>query len=203
LQNSSPRYEEKLKLDDILKESFGEDKNPDWESVFEDAPNLINKLEEFSKLQIEGSDVFMSAFALLKHFDFFKEPAHWFMPFYKENTNFIESFKFEKEGFNSSLFVEGLERSAFLCNSDKYSFIMNVRFMPEVQKNMMLEMFNAELESMNELIKDEGIINKSSFDKYIINQYIQDLYRFYKLYPNRMDFLIFLAASWMYTIVKY
>jgi tetratricopeptide (TPR) repeat protein len=183
-----PKLEEKLRLDDILKESLGEDKNPDWEAVFEDSPELFSKLEEFSKLQIEGSDVFMSAFALLKHFDFFREPSHWFLPFYKENQDIQEAFQFEKEGFNSNLFLEGLEKSAFLCNSDKYSFIMNVRFMPEMQKNMMLEMFNAELESMNELIKDEEILKKSNLDKYIINQYIQDLYRFYKLYPNRAEF---------------
>ncbi len=183
-----PRIEEKLKLDDILKESLGEDKNPDWEAVFEDSPELFNKLEEFSKLQIAGSDVFMSAFALLKHFDFFKEPSHWVLPFYKENKDVYEAFVFEKKGFNTNLFLEGLEKSAFLCNSDKYSFIMNVRFMPEMQKNMMLEMFNAELESMNELTKDEEILNKPMFDKYVINQYIQDLYRFFKLYPNRKDF---------------
>ena len=184
-----PKIEEKLRLDDILGESSGEDKNPDWEAVFEDSPNLFNKLEEFSKLQIEGSDVFMSAFALLKHFDFFREPAHWFLPFYKENQDIMGAFKYEKEGFNSSLFIEGLEKSAFLCNSDKYSFIMNLRFMPDMQKNMMLEMFNAEIENMNELIKDEEIVQKSNLDKYVINQYIQDLYRFYKIYPNKSDFV--------------
>jgi len=183
-----PKIEEKLRLDEILSESLGEDKNPDWEAVFEDSPELFTKLEEFSKLQIEGSDVFMSAFALLKHFDFFKEPTNWFLPFYKENEDIIDSFKFEKEGFNSKLFIEGLEKSAFLCNSDKYSFIMNVRFMPEIQKNMMIEMFNAEIESMNELIKDDELVQQSNLDKYIINQYIQDLYRFFKLHPNRNEF---------------
>ncbi|NJO92345.1 MAG: tetratricopeptide repeat protein, partial [Chloroflexia bacterium] len=184
-----PKIEEKLKLDDILQDPLGEDKNPDWEGVFEDSPELFSKLEEFSKMQIEGSDVFMSAFAMLKHFDFFKEPANWFLPFYKENKDIKEAFTFEKEGFNSDLFVEGLERSAFLCNSDKYSFIMNIRYMPDIQKNMMLEMFNAELESMNELVKDDELVNMSALNKYQVNQYIQDLYRFYKLHPNRAEFV--------------
>ncbi|MFN8258900.1 MAG: tetratricopeptide repeat protein [Bacteroidales bacterium] len=184
-----PKIEEKLRLDDILKEQFGEDKNPDWEMVFEDSPDLLNKLEEFSKMQIEGADVFMSAFAMLKHFDFFKKPSNWFLPFYKENKEVKEAFRFEKEGFNSELFIEGLEKSAFLCNSDKYSFIMNVRYMPDVQKNMMLEMFNAELENMNEIVKDDELVNKSMIDKYIINQYIQDLYRFFKISPDKSEFL--------------
>lgn len=184
-----PRIEDKLKLDDILGDMSSEDKNPDWEGVFEDSPELLDKLEQFSKMQIEGSDVFMSAFAMLKHFDFFKEPSNWFLPFYKENETIWEAFKFEKEGFNTDLFVEGLEKSAFLCNSDKYSFILNVKFMPEVQKNMMLEMFNAELESMNELIKDDELLNKSMMDRYMLTQYIQDLYRFFKLHPYKNEFV--------------
>jgi len=184
-----PKIEDKLKLDDILGDFSSEDKNPDWENIFEDAPDLLGKLEQFSKLQIEGSDVFMSAFALLKHFDFFKEPANWFLPFYKENEVIWDAFKFEKENFNKEVFVEGLEKSAFMCNSDKYSFVMNIRFMPDMQKNMMLEMFNAELESMNEILKDDEILNKEVVDRYRFTQYIQDLYRFFKLHPYKNEFI--------------
>ena len=36
-------------------------------------------------LQVEGSDVLMSAFSQLKDFDFFKDVTNWFLPFYKEN----------------------------------------------------------------------------------------------------------------------
>ncbi len=184
-----PKIEDKLKLDDILDDISSEDKNPDWESVFEDSPELLGKLEQFSKMQIEGSDVFMSAFAMLKHFDFFKEPANWFLPFYKENDTIWEAFKFEKTGFDTDKFIEGLEKSAFLCNSDKYSFVLNVRFMPDVQKTMMLEMFNAEIEGMNELIKDDELLNKSMMDRYQFTQYIQDLYRFFKLHPYKNEFI--------------
>jgi len=184
-----PKIEDKLRLDDILDDKLSEDMNPDWEEVFSDSPELLEKLEEFSKMQIEGSDVFMSAFSMLKNFDFFKETYNWFVPFYKENNTVKDAFEFEKEGFDSNLFAEGLEKSAFLCNSDKYSFILNVKLMPEVQKNMMLEMFNAEIESMNELIKDDELLNKSMKSKYIFTQYIQDLYRFFKLNSKKNEFL--------------
>lgn len=184
-----PKIEDKLKLDDIIHDSLSEDKNPDWETVFGDSPELLKKLEEFSKLQTEGGDVFMSAFAMLKHFDFFKETYNWFLPFYKENNTIEDAMKFEKEGFNSTLFTEGLEKSAFLCNSDKYSFVLNIKFMPEAQKSMILDMFSAELESMNELVKDDELLNKSMKNKYIFTQYIQDLYRFFKLYSYKNEFI--------------
>ena len=45
-----PKIEDKLKLDDILNDLSSEDKNPDWEGVFEDAPELLGKLEQFSKI---------------------------------------------------------------------------------------------------------------------------------------------------------
>ena len=183
-----PKIEDKLRLDDILDNSLSEDMNPDWEEVFSDSPELLEKLEEFSKLQIEGSDVFMSAFSMLKNFDFFKKPYNWFIPFYKENEIVKKSFEFEKEGFNSDLFAEGLEKAAFLCNSDKYSFIININIMPGEQKNIMLEMFNAEIKSMNELTKDDELLNKSMKSKYIFTQYIQDLYRFFKLNDNKKEF---------------
>ena len=60
--------EEKLDLDEILSSRGLEDENPDWETVFEDTPDLYNKIEEVSNLQMQGSDVFLSAFAMLKIF---------------------------------------------------------------------------------------------------------------------------------------
>jgi hypothetical protein len=46
----------KLDLQNLMKDPFAEDKNPDWENVFHDTPTLYNKLEEFSMLQLEGGD---------------------------------------------------------------------------------------------------------------------------------------------------
>ena len=85
MMKMQPNIEKNLDLENILSEDFSEDKNPDWEKVFEDSPDLLDKLQDFSKMQIEGSDVFMSAFSKLKHFPFFNEVSNWFTPFYKEN----------------------------------------------------------------------------------------------------------------------
>ncbi|OQX79553.1 MAG: hypothetical protein B6D61_03330 [Bacteroidetes bacterium 4484_249] len=182
-----PILKDKLDLDNILSSDYTEDKNPDWERVFEDAPDLLDKLQEISKLQMEGADVFMSAFARLKHFDFFNELVNWFRPFHTDN--FIVNEALKKEDFKSSVFIDGLSNSFFMCNSDKYSFCLNIQFMPELQKSMMMEMFNAELEGIRELQKEDEILNKSTNIKSIYSQYIHDLYRFYKLHPLKNEFL--------------
>ena len=182
-----PILKDKLDLDNILSSDYTEDKNPDWERVFEDAPDLLDKLQEISKLQMEGADVFMSAFARLKHFDFFNELINWFRPFHTDN--FVVNEALKKENFKSSVFIDGLSNSFFMCNSDKYSFCLNIQFMPELQKSMMMEMFNAELEGIKELQKEDEILNKSTNIKSIYSQYIHDLYRFYKLNPLKNEFL--------------
>lgn len=184
-----PVIRDKLDLDNILPEDFLEDKNPDWERVFEDAPDLLDKLQEISKLQLEGADVFMSTFSRLKQFRYFNDIINWFRPFYKENYDLTESLANEKENFKSSDFLEGLEESFFMCNSDKYSFCLNIPHMPDIQKAMMLEMFNAELESIKEIQKDEELLNEFATGKNIYSQYIHDLYRFYKIHPLRGEFL--------------
>ena len=180
--------EEKLDLEELLSEKNIDEKNPEWETVFEDSPGLYDKLEEFSTLQMEGSDVFLSAFAMLKRFPFFKELSNWFLPFYKENENIADVMSDQKEEFDVSTFVEGLERSTVLCNSDKYSFCLNISHLPQFQKNMMMEMFNMEMKAMNELSSSDEMLDDTLKDRTIYTQYIQDLYRFFKLYPSRNDF---------------
>ena len=181
-----PKIEENLDLENIVQDKFLEDKNPDWEKVFEDSPDLFDKLQDFSKMQIEGSDVFMSAFSKLKNFPFFNEFSNWFSPFYKENEyiNLI----FEREETNLKPFVEQLEKSFHMCNSDKYSFCLNLQMIPESHKSMMMEMFNEEMKSMEEIANDDNLFNSFAATKSIITQYLQDLYRFFKLHPYKNEF---------------
>jgi tetratricopeptide (TPR) repeat protein len=125
---------------------------------------------------------------MLKQFDFFNEPGNWFLPFYKENEFLGRTFGIVGEGFDLKQFAEGIERSNFLCNSDKYSFCLNIRHLPAFQKSTVMELFNMELKAMNELAQDDELINSEAADRVIITQYLQDLYRFYKLHPLKHEF---------------
>lgn len=180
--------EDKLNLDDLLSKENFEEKNPEWENFFKDAPDVYQKLEQFSKMQIEGADVFMGAFAMLKHFSFFKELPNWFLPFRADNPEVQEAFSSLDEELDTLAFLEGLEQSTVLCNSDKYSFCLNIQHMPPDQRKMMLELFNMELKAMNEMMEDEYKINTESKNKIVNTQYFQDLYRFFKLYPSRKEY---------------
>ncbi len=182
------KLEEKLDLDNITSLTSFEEKNPEWQNFFQDSPDVYKKFEEFSNMQLEGADVFLSAFAMLKQFDFFNQLSNWFLPFYKENELIKNSLENIRENLDIDLFTEGLEKTSFMCNSDKYSFCLNVKHLPAPQKSMMTELFNMELKAMNEMKEDDGLINVSAANKAIITQYFQDLYRFHKLHPWKNDF---------------
>ncbi len=183
-----PKIEEKLDLENIFKDEFGEEKNPDWETVFEDAPDLLDKLQEFTEMQMEGMDVFMSAFSQLKNFPFFYKISNWFVPFYADNQTIQPYFKSAQSSVDLSPLVEKLEKTFFMCNSDKYSFCINLSMIPDQQKTMMLNMVNAEMDSVSEIEKSEGLINDFATTKSIYTQYFQDLYRFFRLHPWKTEF---------------
>ncbi len=184
----APRLTDKLDLNELITNDFMEEKNPDWEKIFKESEGLYEKIEEFSKLQMEGADVFMSAFSQLKQFSFFSEISNWFLPFIPDNPIIDDAFKFEDAEFDKQLFLSGLEKTAYMCNSDKYSFCLNVKLMPEAQKSILLKMFQAELNSMDELNKEDKLIESGKTSKTVYTQYIHDLYRFVKLYRFKDEF---------------
>jgi tetratricopeptide (TPR) repeat protein len=188
------KIREKLDIDNIINSEIVEDKNPDWEQIFEDSPDLLNKIEKMSEMQMEGLDLFMGTFAMLKNFDFFREISNWFRPFYKENETAVNSISDEIQGKGD--FLAGLEDSFYMCNSDKYSFCFNINHLPDEQGRNIISLFNMEAESMREISQEDGLLNKPGKDAFIFTQYIQDLYRFFKLYPFRADFRDIFNLKW-------
>lgn len=179
LIKNAPKINEKLNLDNLLKEDFDNDENPDWQKMFEDSEDLYKKIESFSKLQIEGGDIFMSAFSRLKHFSFFSSISNWFTPFYAGNPGLVQTQK-----LMSNDMLKSIESMPFLCNSDKYSFCLNLQNLPKQQKEMIIGLFSQEMEAL----AAESELQKHEKDGTRVIQYLQDLYRFFKLFPRKDQF---------------
>jgi len=187
IMKHAPDIQQKLDLDNILPDDTEEAQNPNWRKIIEQDHSLMDKLEELSKLQMEGTDVFMGTFAMLKNFPFFQHIHNWFIPFYKENEIVSEALDGENKEFKDT-FLLALEKSGHMCNSDKYSFCLNVKILPDAQKKMMLNMFKQELESINEINEDDDMLNHTLISKRIITHHIQDIYRFFKLYSKKDEY---------------
>jgi len=183
-----PELEDKLKMDDISDEMLEEGRNPDWESMFSESDDLYRKVDEFMKLQMEGSDVYMTTFAHLKQFPYFNELTNWLVPFHKENPDLSEIYSERNDEFDPDVFVDGLIKTPFLCNSDKYSFILNLKYLPAEQKKMLSTAFLMEMEGMQEMLADEELTSGDFTRRTVFIQYIQDLYRFFKISPFKNEF---------------
>jgi tetratricopeptide (TPR) repeat protein len=182
----SPTLKDKINLDSLMEEGLSEDKNPDWEEIFKDSPGLMDKMQEFSELQMEGADVFMGSFAMLKSFPFYSEMANWFIPFFPENPEIADALDFSDD--TSTRLMEALNKAPVLCNSDKYSFCFSIQSLPKENREFMAQGINAEMDQLKELEEDEELTQPGRKAEFISNQYVQDLYRFYKLFPRKNDF---------------
>ncbi len=186
MKKMMPKIEDKLQLNDLTEDEELEGKNPGWKDMIEEVPGLFEKIEKFSKMQMEGGDVFMSTFQMLKRFDFFNAMSNWFVPFHRDHPEIKNSFS-EQLDINSRL-LESLEKAFYICNSDKYSFAINFRAIPDQQRTMIVTNFEAEFAQMKEMASEEQLLDQSLLNNSVFIQYIQDLYRFFKLFPSRQEF---------------
>ena len=161
-----------------------EDKNPEWEKEMKRVEESIRELGE---LQLEGADTYLSAFAQLKSYPFFRQAAHWFYPFDRQHPDIVKLFTNHKSTEGKSL-INLLMESTMFCNSDKYSFCLALKDIPKQQ----LEMFTAEATEQNQILKEGSeqfaeTIKGEKKPSNISRQYIHDLYRFFKLWMYRSE----------------
>jgi tetratricopeptide (TPR) repeat protein len=186
--NLKPRLDEKLDLDNILPKDLSEGRNPEWSEMFSESDEIFKTMEELTNLQMEGADVYMSAFANLKHFDFFKDFQNWFVPFYPDHEVVDEIYSDEILGPGTNDLADALYKTPFICNSDKYSLLLNLKYLPSAQKTMMLKVFRMELEGLEQMNADESGTDPYKNFRTYVTQYLHDLYRFFKLSPYKKEF---------------
>ena len=183
IKNASSMKDLKLGFEESDEEKDGI--NPDWQNMFDDTP-LGDRLKEMSELQLEGADVQMSTFASLKGFPFFKELHHWFYPFDKQQLDIVLAMDSETQ--ENKMFNLILESGIF-CNSDKYSLFFIMQQFPQSQRDMVFSQLTEQ--QLDEFMNDEKTKTFKSLTEqphFISNQYIHDLYRFFKLNVYRHEF---------------
>ena len=183
----SPNLRNKLSMEALLGDALNEDKNPDWQDIFKDSPGFLDKMEELSEMQMKGADIFMTSFANLKNFPFFSELTNWFVPFFPNHPELIRSSSSGDMQDNHKLF-DLLLKTPVLCNSDKYSFCFSMQTIPAEYKKMMFDSLTAEFDQLIESEHEEELITNDRKAEAISGQYIRDLYRFFKLHPQREGF---------------
>lgn len=156
------------------------EENPEWMEMLENS-GIADKLKEMSEIQEEGGDVMMGTFSHLKTFPLFNEPYGWFLPFHAEFSEF--------SGADAAMMqplAEIISKSPFLCDSDKYSFMLSLKQVPQSQRDIMMQQFNANADQMAEIqTASSGVrIDRAN----AINKTVQNAFRFFKLFRRKGEF---------------
>lgn len=146
----------------------------------EASDRAMEKMEEsFQKMmnmQKAGSDIYFGGFSQMKRFPFFYKAANWFCPFYIENPEISSTIdKMESMSLVSNI----LENGPF-CDSDKYSFTLAISSVIAHLPENMKEMLNT-----REAVMPAMSVEEQKSPAYIRRTILQDMYRFFRLYPQR------------------
>ena len=157
------------------------DINPEWEEWLEKS-GFAERMEEFTDLQLEGGDVYISTFAMLKSFAFFQTLSNWFLPYHDDCTTVGRVFGDDTD--NALRQIVGDVPN--LCNSDKYSLCLSMGSVPQAQREFMLHQIEEQNVNLQELKAASLPVDRSR--SWLVNRYVQDLYRFFMLYPRHGEF---------------
>ena len=152
--------------------------NKEWEKSNRQIADSMNKIIEMSK---EGIDINLATFSSAKNYQFFRDSANWFAPFEKERDEVRSLFS---NGQNTSLYT--MLSAGNFCDSDKYSLCLLIKQFTGKERDFMTAQFDSQMEENTDELK--RITDKKGNIQYEYSNYLQNLYRFFKLHPQRSQF---------------
>ena len=143
----------------------------------EEALDKVEKsFQKMMDMQRLGSDIYFGGFAQMKRFSFFYKTMNWLCPFTINNPAIANALN----SIGNENISKNLLNSAPLCDSDKYSLILAISQviskMPAAVREMM---------SSDEVLNFQSSVQDPQSDTYQRRLYLQDLYRFFNLYPDK------------------
>ena len=161
-------------LDDILHPEKSE----------EEIEKMEKSIKRIADMQKQGSDIYYAGFSQMKRFSFFNSISNWFVPFY---SNHPEISKIWNDSKNTR-FLQLITKTGAFCDSDKYSFVLAfdqiLRQLPE----SMLKAIR-EGDGIPMPVGGDFAVEEQNQPAFIRRVYLQNLYRFFMLYPQRSVFV--------------
>lgn len=182
MKNVSPDLIEKMREEGLNIEAGELGGNPEWDRLMKEN-NLEQRFMDINEMQMQGMDVMMESFGKLKTFPFFRELAHWFLPFSPNRSEIREIFVgVDAKGLSDAADMMGI------CGSDRFSFAFGFASMPEERRRMILGNLGMVNDMMKEQFGAELPKRRESVFAAAALAYARDLYRFFKLYPRKQQF---------------
>ena len=153
------------------------------DDIFGSSEDADKRMEEMEKsiqkmlnMQKEGSDIYFGGFSQMKRFPFFYTLSNWFTPFSTKHPALANA----SNRLSSPGILDNMMRLCPFCDSDKYSFALAMSTIIDKLPESIRKM----LGNGNGLMPIDESIDVGS-PAYIRRMYLQDLFRFFKLFPQR------------------
>ena len=141
---------------------------------------MEEKVRKMMDMQKQGSDIYFGGFSQMKRFPFFNDMVNWFTPFYLNHPALRPVIsKLGDTKFLNTL----MERSNF-CESDRYSFAFALEQIINQLPSDIKEVIGSDA-MLGPLAESDDMEDAIS----IRRTYLQDLYRFFRLYHTAHDFI--------------
>lgn len=141
---------------------------------------MEEKVRKMMDMQKQGSDIYFGGFSQMKRFPFFNDMVNWFTPFYLNHPALRPVIsKLGDTKFLNTL----MERSNF-CESDRYSFAFALEQIINQLPSDIKEVIGSDA-MLGPLVESDDVEDAIS----IRRTYLQDLYRFFRLYHTANDFI--------------
>lgn len=141
---------------------------------------MEEKVRKMMDMQKQGSDIYFGGFSQMKRFPFFNDMVNWFTPFYLNHPALHPVIsKLGDTKFLNTL----MERSNF-CESDRYSFAFALEQIINQLPSDIKEVIGSDA-MLGPLAESDDMEDAIS----IRRTYLQDLYRFFRLYHTANDFI--------------
>ena len=143
---------------------------------------LEASMRRMADMQKQGSDIYFGGFSQMKRFPFFNTVANWFLPFYMQHPTVSEIL----DNVRGKKFLQSLLLNGPFCDSDKYSFLLAYQTAVSRMPASLLDMMDR-----GEAIVAGGevTIEESATPAFKRRSYLQNLYRFFRVYPSRSEFV--------------
>jgi Flp pilus assembly protein TadD len=166
---------------DIDENSLEDILHPDAEE--ESMERMEASMKKIADMQRKGSDIYFAGFSQMKRFPFFSEVANWFVPFYPQHPQINAIWNNARGG----KFLQIITQMGAFCDSDKYSFVLVFeQVLSRLPKSVLDMIERGEASPM--AVGGEVSLDEQRQPAFVRRIYMQNLYRFYRLFPQRSEF---------------
>jgi len=181
-------------IEEVDEDSLEEILHP--EAAEQNMEQMEKSMQRMADMHKQGADIYFGGFSQMKRFPFFNNLGAWFMPFSPQHPAVSTIWNNTK----GKRFLEIVTKVGAFCDSDKYSFVLAFeQVLSRLPKSMLSMVEQGEASPIP--LGGQIDIEEQNQPAFLRRLYLQNLYRFYKLFPVRSEFLNPLADAGRYLFI--